>query len=146
MNDPRIIKEFNEAKNLWPGNWRIAGYSEVEIINAEHQFGRKFPVEYREFLRHFGACCLGQHTIVGITPFDEFSLNQKDIYQINETVRMHLDHVDFNDWFVFGDDTNGNYWTMNDLGNVGFLDHEEGQICNKYSSFSEWLIRFFEIQ
>ena len=143
MLDSQIIIEFNELRTRQPGNWRECGYAEGEISNAERKFGRLFDVQYKTFLKLYGACCLGQHTIVGISPFTELSINMQDIFEINLTVKRYLDYVDFQDWFIIGDDTNGNFWTMNAIGNIGFLDHDDGEIVNRYCSFSNWIIQYF---
>jgi len=112
--------------------------TEPEVLEAERRLGFKLPSDYKFFLTTYGGGIIGSNPVIGLGSAKDMSIHQADLFVAKG---FYLEDWMGSDVVVVSVDGSGNSWLLS-LRGVGFADHEERRVNQKYSSFSQWLEQY----
>jgi hypothetical protein len=129
MELSEVISELRKLNQPVPRPFRLP--TEAEVRAAEEQLGVRFYEDYRRFLLEASDVVYGTHEPAVVTP----DAGHRDLIQMAEAA-WDEDGVPLNLLpFCFD---NGNYFCMNEAGEVVYWDHN-GPTDEKWSNLAAWV-------
>lgn len=110
---------------------------DAEIDDAAAALGVKFPTDYRELLRRFGAVLLGPYPIFGLRPVEPMG-TMWSVVQVNRHFRKDK-WPGIDDWLIVSMDQGGNPIGVSEDGQVRISDH--GHVATLAPTFEEFIRR-----
>jgi hypothetical protein len=112
--------------------------TEEDVLDAEQRLGFKFPDDYKCFLLAYGGGMIGSNPVIGLGSTKDMSIHETDMHA---AMSFYYEPWMGSNVVVISVDGLGNAWLLS-LDGVGFADHEEQKVNQKYKTFSEWLERY----
>lgn len=131
MNIDEVILLLKEKDEPVPIPLRV--HTEEEVLAAEKDLSFKFPEQYRKFMLEASYVTYGTREPGLVLP------DLQPYCCLRTMTRDGWDSGVPQDFIVFCED-NGNYFTINEKGNIGYYDHDDSthNVCN--GDFKDWVI------
>lgn len=136
-----VLKELDEYFSQYPGGKADRVASDAELDDIAVRLGINLPEDYRTIIKQYGGIMVGDVPIMGVAKAEYMYDSHASIIEYNSEIRKIAKWIDPRVYFVFSSEDTGNYYALNETGEVFFCDHDEEVVRPWANDLASWIRR-----